>query len=212
MSTYLCEKCNTLVTSKYGSGRFCSRACANSRVHSDETKQKIRKTLTKHTEITFCRLCGKQLGYRNSSGLCAKCFQQQPKSLESRTKQSVTMKNKGYPRWNINRCEPSYAEKFFMQVLQNNNIDYYFEYAVRNSKKHFYYLDFFIEKENFKIDLEIDGKQHEYRQEHDMQRDEFLASKGYIVYRISWNEINSESGKNKMNQKITNFLNLYNSL
>ena len=212
MSTYLCEKCNTLVTVKYGSGRFCSRACANSRTHSVETKQKIRNTLTKHYETKFCKLCGKQLGYRNSSGFCAKCFQHQPKSIESKLKQSTTMKSRGYPRWNINRCEPSYAEKFFMQVLKNNSIDYCFEYAVRNSKKHFYYLDFFIEKGNFKIDLEIDGKQHEYRQEHDKQRDEFLASKGYIVYRIVWNEISSENGKNKMSAKIADFLDLYNSL
>lgn len=173
MNTYLCEKCGKLVTEKYGSGRFCSRACANTRVHSDATKQKIHKALLKRTDIVFCSICGKQLGYRNTSGLCAKCFSKQPPTEESKSKQSLTMKSRGYPRWNIHRNEPSYAEKFFKQVLLNNNITYLFEYAVPNPKNHFYYLDFFIEKSNFKIDLEIDGKQHEYRKEHDAARDVF---------------------------------------
>lgn len=71
MNTYICENCGKLVTEKYGSGRFCSRACANTRKHSDETKQKIRKALVKPIEIHFCSICGKVLGYRNTSGLCA---------------------------------------------------------------------------------------------------------------------------------------------
>jgi hypothetical protein len=29
------------MTEKFGSGRFCSKACANSKNHSEETKQKI---------------------------------------------------------------------------------------------------------------------------------------------------------------------------
>ena len=39
---YTCEKCDKEVTTKYGSGRFCSRYCANSRNFSDEAKQKKR--------------------------------------------------------------------------------------------------------------------------------------------------------------------------
>lgn len=38
---HICEKCGKVMTEKYGSGRFCSRACANSKQHSEETKQKI---------------------------------------------------------------------------------------------------------------------------------------------------------------------------
>lgn len=36
-----CERCGKIMKTKYGSGRFCSRACANARVHSEETKSKI---------------------------------------------------------------------------------------------------------------------------------------------------------------------------
>ena len=42
---YYCEKCGKLVEVQYGSGRFCCRACANSRIHSGETKKKIRMSV-----------------------------------------------------------------------------------------------------------------------------------------------------------------------
>lgn len=42
---YICEKCGKEVYEKYGSGRFCSRQCANSRTHTQEIKNKISKTL-----------------------------------------------------------------------------------------------------------------------------------------------------------------------
>lgn len=42
---YKCEKCGKEVFEKFGSGRFCSRACANSRVYTDEIKEKISKTM-----------------------------------------------------------------------------------------------------------------------------------------------------------------------
>lgn len=40
-----CEKCGKLMTIKYGSGRFCSRACANSRHQSDEIIRKISNSI-----------------------------------------------------------------------------------------------------------------------------------------------------------------------
>ena len=44
-SAPVCETCGIVMTSKYGSGRFCSRACANSRSHSAETRAKIADSL-----------------------------------------------------------------------------------------------------------------------------------------------------------------------
>lgn len=104
----------------------------------------------------------------------------------------------------------SYAEKFWKAVLDNNKISYIREFHL--DKK--YFLDFFIEKNGVKIDLEIDGKQHSYsdRMEHDKIRDEYIRSKGLIVYRIPWNEISSNDGSLKMKRKIDDFLEFYNSL
>ena len=40
-----CERCGKEHDGSYGSGRFCSKSCANARDHSDETKKKISNTL-----------------------------------------------------------------------------------------------------------------------------------------------------------------------
>ncbi len=42
---YICERCGKESTIKFGSGRFCSRACANKREHSEETKKKISESV-----------------------------------------------------------------------------------------------------------------------------------------------------------------------
>ena len=108
----------------------------------------------------------------------------------------------------------SYPEQFWMEVLRNNNIEYSFNHVV-NKKTHLglddnsnYFLDFLI---NGNIDLEIDGKQHKYedRAESDRIRDEILMKNNFIVYRVEWNEINSETGKQLMKEKIDNFLEFY---
>ena len=66
-----------------------------------------------------------------------------------------------------------------------------------------YFLDFLIQAGDTQIDLEIDGAQHKKGERllSDQQRDEFLSDT-YTVYRIEWNEINTEAGKLKMQQKI----------
>lgn len=42
---HTCEKCGKLMTEKYASGRFCCRACANSKIHSAESRRKTSETL-----------------------------------------------------------------------------------------------------------------------------------------------------------------------
>lgn len=38
-----CERCGKIMLEKFGSGRFCSKACANTREHSQETRNKLSK-------------------------------------------------------------------------------------------------------------------------------------------------------------------------
>ena len=56
--SYICEHCGKIVEEcdKFGSGRFCSRSCANSHNHSEETKAKISASINKKTicERQFC--------------------------------------------------------------------------------------------------------------------------------------------------------------
>ena len=93
-----------------------------------------------------------------------------------------------------------------MKVLDNNNISYENEVKVPG---YLYRLDFKITLPNGKIvDLEIDGKQHCYadRNQHDMLRNKRIRALGYLVYRISWNNMTKKFGKSRMQAKINQFL------
>lgn len=106
----------------------------------------------------------------------------------------------------------SYAEIFWEKVLNNNNIEFEREVPVKKDNNiNNYFLDFKIVSGEKILDLEIDGKQHLYeeRAKSDEVRDNYLRSLNYIVYRISWNEINTESGKLAMKKKIDDFLDFY---
>lgn len=106
----------------------------------------------------------------------------------------------------------SYAEIFWEKVLNNNNIEFEREVPIKKDNNiNNYFLDFKIVSGEKILDLEIDGKQHHYeeRAKSDEIRDKYLRSLNYIVYRISWNEINTESGKLAMKKKIDDFLDFY---
>lgn len=234
-SVHYCEKCGKELPHNYediyGTGRFCSRKCANSRSHSDETKAKLSKALKGKKawngglilvthEKKYCKTCGKELSWKNKSGYCNKCIASAPDRYEIRSEsskrgaQKAKESGKAYT-WQTRDIQ-SYPEKFWETVLVNNDIP--FEGPNKPIKKadgkNNYFLDFYIEKGNYKIDLEIDGKQHTYseRVESDKVRDEYLISLGYEVYRIPWNEINSDSGKLKMQNKINDFISFYKHL
>lgn len=215
---------------KRGQLKFCSSSCAATynnkhRTLSEEAKENIRnaaretakKNFKKHKEITYihkiCPTCGKEFivisGKKNQiycSKQCvhnSKVYRQKLSDIQNKKVKAGT--HSGWKSRNIT----SYPEKFWINVLNNNNISFTRELYVEK-----YFLDFVIIKNDKTIDLEIDGKQHEYkdRKESDIKRDEFLTSRQYLVYRVKWNEINSESGKLKMKDKIDKFLEFYNNL
>lgn len=226
-----CERCGKLMTEKYGSGKFCSQYCAFSREHSQEDKEQISLSLLKYYNnnprisketskpicIRHCSICNKKIKFCNKTGLCQDCLRHTPqgKNFLAQTSKSTQErllaegKHKGWSSRNIK----SYAEQFWEKVLDNNNIKYQREVPVKHDSSN-YFLDFLIIKNDKLLDLEIDGKQHKYkeRQESDILRDEFLTNNNYTVYRIEWNEISSEEGSMKMKTKIDTFLEYYNSI
>lgn len=195
----------------YGSGRFCSAKCSrtwSSMQHRQETNEKVSHTLLSRRKycrfktdftIRYCSDCGKQLEFRNKSGRCMVCntiaMHKNPEYREKLKRSQLNLvasgKHKGWTTRNIK----SYAEQFFETVLTNNHIIYAREVHVGK-----YFLDFVVGD----IDIEIDGKQHQYteRARSDILRDDYLRRNGYFVYRIKWNEINSASGKEMMRDKI----------
>jgi hypothetical protein len=100
--SYICERCGKQVedSEKFGSGRFCSRACANARTHSEETKDKIRKSIVKTTEC-FCIYCGKAFSNitscRSHERLCPKNpnkLNNPSKQHENKLTEFVTLRNR----------------------------------------------------------------------------------------------------------------------
>lgn len=150
---------------------------------------------TKHNDARFC------------STYCAKNSEETKQKIREKVKERID--NGTFSGWK-ERNISSYPEIFWERVLTENGIPYIREDF--STKK--YFLDFLIEKNNKKIDLEIDGKQHKYedRHSHDIERDLFLKERGYDIYRVPWNEINSEDGKFKMKEKINKFLEYYRNI
>lgn len=81
---YRCEKCNKKHDGIFGSGRFCSRSCANSRIRTNETKLKISRTLIetlcnsgykkrykrKYKKQIFCKHCKTEI---QNKTICNNC-------------------------------------------------------------------------------------------------------------------------------------------
>jgi very-short-patch-repair endonuclease len=209
----------------------CSHKCGNNyfkRSHSEESKENIRNGLRRYyTSIgkvlitnecnikkrklafnpenrIFCKFCKLEVikPYKKLQQYCSpKCRMQCPefrKKLSDSAKLRVS--NGTHKGW-LSRTIISYPEKFFMEVLKNNNILY-----KHNKKVGKYFIDFAIMDKM--IALEIDGSQHklEERKLNDIEKDKFLNETGWKVYRISWNGINNENGKLLMKEKIDEFL------
>ena len=203
--------------------KFCNLSCSASfnnkrRKISDETKQKIQLSLLqKNSEekkneyiIRKCVVCGEEFrvfriknGKLSKAITCSETCRRDLISNSCKKAMDIVMSEGRHQGWK-SRNIISYPEKFWMEVLSNNNIEYKHNYPFGK-----YFLDFYIEIDGRKIDLEIDGKQHKYadRHESDIVRDEFVKSRGVEVFRIDWNSINTEDGKKLMKEKIEEFLN-----
>ena len=97
-----------------------------------------------------------------------------------------------HPGWkhiNQNPKYRSYPEIFFYEVLKHEGIVNKYS-VVEQFQIGKYTLDFAVLE--LKLDIEIDGIQHvrnESAVEHDRIRDKYLNDNGWIVYRILWKEL-----------------------
>lgn len=222
---HTCEHCGKIMTEKYGSGRFCSKICGCSHRHlSENSRKKISETLKAHFEKTTnkkeppkCSICGKPLKKQPKTGLCQDClrYTEEGRKIRSDISQKSQKniiaegRHKGWQPRNIK----SKSEEYFAQILDTNKIEYKREFPVKHINQN-YLLDFFICKNNKLVDVEIDGKQHNYKDriKLDKIRDEFLQQKGYIIYRIKWPYRNSVNSQQLIKNNIDNFISFYNNL
>jgi very-short-patch-repair endonuclease len=149
------------------------------------------KGLTSETDVRIQRYSEKiRDGFKN--GIYKLYYQGKKLSDETKKKISESMikahmegraHNIGQCRWNN---EPSYPEKFFMLVINNEFIDKDYK---RELPFHRFSLDFaWVHKKKC---IEIDGEQHEKEEQknRDIEKDRLLLQEGWKVLRLKWIDI-----------------------
>lgn len=172
--SYICEKCRKEVTQKYGSGRFCSRKCANSRVWTDEINKRrsnsAKKSKPRADIVIKCVICGKEFTPSNGKrGYPNRYLKTCSKECLSKLKHMRSLGNKGggfrkgsaknykHGYYNGIYCDSSW-ELCYVVYCNENNIKIsrnknYFEYLYEG-KIHKYYPDFILEDGTY---VEIKG-------------------------------------------------------
>lgn len=209
----ICENCGNEHDGSYGSGRFCSSKCARgfSAKKTAEIKQKISKKLTKAKRIVECAECGKSFEQQRNRIFCSNscATKNKWKNPEYRNSVQSNIDAKAaegkWGGWKVRTAEPSYAEKYFIEVLKNAGIPF-----IREKYESGFFIDFALDE--VKIALEIDGQQHftdEKRKESDKKKDEALIKNGWKVIRIKWESPNSQKGRDHLKLQIQSFLEQY---
>ena len=171
------------------------------------------KGLTKETDVRIKRMAD-TIRKNYDDGLVVPPFKGKHHSVKTRKQLSKIQKEnfkKGINKGWSSRKIVSFPESFWKRVLDNNGITYQFQLRVSHSelgmKSHScYFLDFGLPG---KVDLEIDGAQHRFRTEYDEKRNKNLENNGWIIYRVKWNDVQSQNGKMEMKKKIDVFLTWY---
>ena len=194
----VCENCQNEHNGAYKSGRFCSEKCSkgfSTKAKRKEINQQVSKKLKKDPLIRICQNCQnifetkkkKQKFCSNSCSLKDKWKNSQYK--ENMSKMSTNLANKRHLNndlsfgWQSRKeIKPSYPESVAIDFFISRNINF-----IREVKEGKYFIDFVIPE---KIAIEIDGQQHEKRKQSDLNKDLYLKSRGWKIFRIKYPEQN----------------------
>jgi len=214
---YSCKHCNKICKNKK-SLTWHERSCKN---NPNRCKSSIEE-YKEHDSIHICKYCGAEMKGKSIGAHYVSCslgphrlkwletvsIASLGRIMSDECKASISFaikiafKEGRAHGWQA-RTKRSYAEYFFDIVFKNNKIfdKCITEYEIKNGVKT-YFLDYFFPEYN--LNVEIDGAQHKFRKDQDLERDTFLSI-GIKVYRIPWNCINYSSGKKLMKDKISTF-------
>ena len=220
-----CPICKKLFITKNDENEktTCSISCSNSfkpkrkkQINKNKNKNKNKKGSNKSNKIykKKCEICNIDfIGYKKSKTCSKKCGNISiSNSIKKRVKEGTHI---GWKKRNIE----SYPEKYFKDVLLNNKIDFCFNKPIQKKilgidDVSCYFLDFYIEVGDRRIDLEIDGKQHNLKDRaiSDAKRDKLLINYGMEVYRIKWKNPINENNKKYLYDQIEDFIRYYNGV
>ena len=218
----ICPVCNKKFETKErqrDEKETCSIACSNS-YRPKRIKSLIKKKIQAKKKINkkfICKVCNNDFVKLTTMEIIKACSNE-CRNILYKEGQKRLIKQGEHKGW-VSRNIISYPEKYFIEVLNNLGIKYEHNFTITQKELgsnhgYYYVLDFYIQKGNIKIDLEIDGKQHEYtkRKESDSLRDSLLNNNSYFVYRIKWKNLRSQDNKDYIKEEIEKFKNWYNKL
>lgn len=177
---HTCEKCGKLMTEKFGSGRFCSRACANSRNHSEESKEKTSKTMSEYlfgatlisklnhktnletylSNPSYCQICNTFLPYehRNWKTCGPDCKKKLLSNQAKKNGLGGPNKVSSYGKHGTYKgihCDSTYELVFLIYCMDHNikiiRNENSFPYVYNNEIRN-YYPDFFLPDYNLYIE------------------------------------------------------------
>ncbi len=191
-----CEKCSKSHDGKFGSGRFCSKSCANARVRTKNIKKKISKSLKGNIPWN----AGKLSTYTKTCVTCNKIFTtvgwNKKKTCSDECMRQAPGRNGGYRPNSTRKIRSEYngywmdsgAERKFAELLDKNNIrwikntDKFFTYRDISGKLRKYYPDFYLPDYDYWVEI----KGLLYRNDNDFIK---LASVGKNIELQMHNEI-----------------------
>lgn len=182
-----CKLCHALTKTK-----FCSNSCSARYNNSKRTCKpgpKPGSTMRpSFTKITQCSICGKF--HPRKAKTCSKECTSKLLSIKVRRR----MENGFNPNANRGRGKQSYLEHSFSMWLKETqptllcHTEYKFK---RHDTGRWYFVDFYFPTLNTII--ELDGSQHKYTTQYDMDRDNYLhTTYGVNVVRITHAEYQSK--------------------
>jgi len=205
---HTCEKCGKIMTEYYGSGRFCSRACANSHTLSEYTKKKIsatrkNKPIKENKNVVeylknpkHCVVCNKELDYsiRHRKTCSDKCYRElfsciRTKYIEDNGLYRTAIKTYKYGVYKGVECDSSWELAFVIYCIDHNievrRNKQFFEYMYDN-KVHRYFPDFIIdgvyyEIKNFYTDV-VEAKIEQFPEDKTLKIVDANSIKYYINY------------------------------
>lgn len=242
LSPNKCSECSCAIAYEKKTHKFCSRGCAaryNTRnrdcSHSAATKRKIQKKLLSNSVAsgirmdvagplahkTLCAFCGNSfLAKRRCTKVCSPACLTSLKSRISainrpllvESSRSVVERRMSEGTWRgwsgKSLSDRSGPEQFVENLLLDRGLSW-FKFQARVAR---YSIDFAFEDQM--LALEVDGRQHGYPKSiaHDTERDAFLNSRGWTVFRLKWRYgIKTKSGLSSVLEQFERFVALLKS-
>lgn len=203
-NNFICENCGCKHNGTFGSGRFCSRSCANARHHNSQTKQKISNSVKSspkfisemekrighklhcYSKKQICAICGKEFELydenrkrfstsKTCSDECGKKYLSLRNKMFTGGFREGSVKNYKSGWYNNIHCDSSWELAFLIYCKEHNlNVERY--------KGFRHYIDCNGVQRKFYPDFIVDGVIYEIKGDQDENKIRKKESNKDIIF------------------------------